>query len=180
MGEKRIVLYPGTFDPVTNGHVGIVRRGLALFDTVCIAVAGDTPKATLFTLEERVAMIRETFASEDRVVVQPYVGLTVQFARSVGACAMLRGLRSMSDFDYEFMLARANKRLACELETVFFIADSSTDCFSSRAVREFASHGASVVDFVPECVVRKLEERFAPSASQESFDPDRLVNQGRC
>ena len=119
----KTALYPGTFDPITNGHLGLVRRGLDVFDQVIVAVADNTPKRPLFTQEERVGMAREALAGEPRAVVEPFSGLTVEYAAQRGACAILRGLRAVSDFEYEFQLALMNRRLQRRIQTVFLMTD---------------------------------------------------------
>ncbi len=152
----RLAVYPGTFDPITLGHVDVVRRGLAAFDRIVVAVAERADKGPRFPLDERVAMARETFEAEPRVEVRPFSGLLVDFARAAGACAILRGLRAASDFEYEFQMATMNRRLAPELETFFVAAGEEFTFVSSSLIREIAAMGGDVSPFVPGPVARRL------------------------
>ena len=129
-------IYPGSFDPLTNGHVSIVRRGLKLFQTVVVAVARDSGKTPLFTLDERVAMIREVFKDEPRVQVDSFSGLLVDYVSRRGAGAVLRGMRAVSDFEYEFQLALMNRRLSRDIETVFLMTDYKWMYISSSIIKE--------------------------------------------
>ncbi|MBQ7456270.1 MAG: pantetheine-phosphate adenylyltransferase [Desulfovibrio sp.] len=176
MQAKKRVLYPGTFDPITNGHISLIQRGLDVFDQVLVAVAKDTPKTTLFTLEERVAFIRSSFPNEERVLVEPYSGLTVAFALKRGACALLRGLRAVSDFEYEMQLALMNRRLERKLQTIFLMTDYRWLYISSTVIKTAAAQGASVKGLVPEIVRKALAEKF-PTVP---VDCDQLVHAGRC
>ncbi len=119
----KTALYPGTFDPLTNGHLSLIRRGCDVFDQIIVAVADNTPKFPLFSHEERVDMAREALKNESRVVVEPFSGLTVEYAAQRGVCALLRGLRAVSDFEYEFQLALMNRRLQRHIQTVFMMPD---------------------------------------------------------
>ena len=148
----KTALYPGTFDPITNGHLGLVRRGLDVFDQVIVAVADNTPKRPLFTQEERVAMAREALAGEPRAIVEPFSGLTVEYAAQRGACAILRGLRAVSDFEYEFQLALMNRRLRRNIQTVFFMTDYRWLYVSSSIIKAAVSHGGSIEGLVPDLV----------------------------
>ncbi|RME81334.1 MAG: pantetheine-phosphate adenylyltransferase [Zetaproteobacteria bacterium] len=157
-------VYPGTFDPITWGHVDVVRRGLHAFDEVVVAVAEDTPKDTFFTTAERVAMAEETFADEPRVRVMPFAGLLVRFARKIGARVILRGLRAASDFEYEFQMATMNRRLQPELETFFVAAAEEYTFVSSSLIREITAMGGDVSAFVPPAAARRLQARFGPGS----------------
>lgn len=157
----KIALYPGTFDPLTNGHMGLIRRGLEVFDQIIVAVADNTPKKPLFSQEERVEMAREALADESRVLVEPFSGLTVEYASQRGACALLRGLRAVSDFEYEFQLALMNRRLQRHIQTVFLMTDYQWLFISSTIVKAAASHGADIQGLVPENVRLRLEEKSA-------------------
>lgn len=156
----KIALYPGTFDPVTNGHVSLIRRGRQIFDKIIVGVAKSTPKHTLFSLEERVALVREVFSDDPGVEAEPFDGLTVDFARQNNACALLRGLRAVSDFDYEFQLALMNRRLSRNVETVFMMTDYQWLYISSTIIKAAASQGGNIEGLVPENVRRALEEKY--------------------
>lgn len=157
----KTALYPGTFDPMTNGHIGIIRRGLEVFDRIIVAVADNTPKKPLFTQEERVEMAREALADEERVLVEPFSGLTVEYACRRDACALLRGLRAVSDFEYEFQLALMNRRLQRHIQTVFLMTDYQWLFISSTIVKAAASQGADIGGLVPENVRLRLEKKYA-------------------
>lgn len=168
-----IAVYPGTFDPVTMGHVDLIVRGLRLFDQIIVAVArGSADSARrgahkaaagpLFSVEERVQMLEEAVAGLDRVTVRPFDGLLVDFVRSVGARVVLRGVRAFSDYEYEFNMALANRRLDPEIETVFMMPNEALSYISSSLVKEMYALGADVTEFVPPGVVRGLAERLGP------------------
>ncbi len=156
----RVGLYPGTFDPVTNGHMDILKRSLTLFDKVIVAVADTTPKKTLFTLEERVGMLREATKSLEGIEVVPFSGLLVEFAKRVGATAIIRGLRVVSDFEYEFQMALMNRRLDKEIETVFLMPSEEYTYLNSSVIKEIASTGGDISEFVPEVVAERLRTKF--------------------
>lgn len=156
-----VALYPGTFDPVTHGHEDLIGRGLAVFDRVVVGVASDTSKSPMFPLDERVEMLREVLAGESRVAVAAFSGLTVEFAREIGARTILRGLRAVSDFELEFQMALMNKHLAPEIEILFMAPDSTYSFLSSSMVREVARLGGDIGEFVSPSVARRLAERFA-------------------
>jgi pantetheine-phosphate adenylyltransferase len=136
--DGKVAVYPGTFDPLTNGHVSLIRRGLDIFDRIIVAVAQDTPKIPLFTLEERVAMAAEAFAGEPRVVAEPFAGLLVNYVERKGASAILRGLRAVSDFEYEFQMALMNRRLNRRVQTIFLMTDYKWLYISSTIIKEAA------------------------------------------
>lgn len=154
-------LYPGTFDPVTRGHEDLIGRALTIVDTLWVGVASDTTKEPLFSSEDRVEMLREVTADEPRIKVQAFSGLTVEFARRIGARAILRGLRAVSDFELEFQMALMNKHLAPEIEMLFMAPDSTYSFLSSSLVREVARLGADVDAFVSPSVARRLAQRYA-------------------
>ncbi|MBS0559575.1 MAG: pantetheine-phosphate adenylyltransferase [Proteobacteria bacterium] len=150
----RIGLYPGTFDPVTNGHLDVIGRAARLMDKLVIGVAINTGKGPLFSLEERVEMVTaevaEIAARNGTVVeVRPFEGLLIDFARSIGACMIVRGLRAVTDFDYEFMMAGMNYRMAPDVETVFLMASERHQFIASRLVKEVAALGGDISSFVP-------------------------------
>ena len=153
-------LYAGTFDPVTNGHLDILTRSLVLFHKVIVAVAESTPKDTLFSVEERVEMVRDATSHLNDIEVTAFSGLLVRFARERGATAVIRGLRVISDFEYEFQMALMNRRLDRELETVFLMPSEEYTYLNSSLVKEIASTGGDVSQFVPRIVVAKLEQRL--------------------
>jgi pantetheine-phosphate adenylyltransferase len=154
-------LYPGTFDPVTRGHEDLIGRALSIVDTLWVGVASDTTKEPLFPIEDRVEMLREVTAGESRIRVEAFAGLTVDFARRIGARAILRGLRAVSDFEFEFQMALMNKHLAPDIEMLFMAPDSTYSFLSSSLVREVARLGGDVEAFVSPVVARRLSERFA-------------------
>ncbi|NCA70115.1 MAG: pantetheine-phosphate adenylyltransferase [Sphingobacteriia bacterium] len=156
----RRVVYPGTFDPVTNGHTDLIARAVCLFDRVLVAVAVDTGKTPLFSIDERVALVREALGSMDGVEVIPFQGLLVDFVRSHGGRVIMRGLRAVSDFEYEFQLAGMNRRMAPDLETLFLMPGETHSYLSSSLVREIARLGGDVSAFVAPAVQAALKRRF--------------------
>ena len=155
-----IAIYPGTFDPITNGHADLVGRALRHFERVIIAVAGSTGKTTCFTLDERVSLVRTALAHLDNVDVMGFDGLLVKFAQDQGAGVILRGLRAVSDFEYEFQLASMNRKLAPDVETMFLTPDEGYSFLSSSLVREIAGLGGDVRSFVHPEVQKALQERL--------------------
>ena len=154
MSAQVIALYPGTFDPITLGHEDIVRRAARMFDQVVVAVASAHHKKTMFTLDERLAMTREALHDCSNVQIKTFDGLVIDFAASLGASTMVRGIRSMTDFDYEFQLAGMNRRLAPKIDTVFLNTLDVYQCISSTLVREVNSLGGDVTQFVSPSVLR--------------------------
>jgi pantetheine-phosphate adenylyltransferase len=164
MTDPRIGLYPGTFDPVTNGHLDVIGRAARLVDRLVVGVAINAGKGPLFPLEERVELVRaETarIAARTRcdLVVQPFTGLLVHFAREVGAQMILRGLRAVTDFDYEFQMTGMNHRLDPEIETVFLMASETNQFISSRFVKEIAILGGDISSFVPPLILERTLAR---------------------
>lgn len=147
--ESRIAVFAGTFDPITNGHVDVVRRSLHLFDKIIIAIGENTKKQTLFSPEKRLEWIRAIFAGEPKVEPAVYSGLTVDFCRKMNAHYILRGLRNGSDYDYEAHIAQLNKELAAEIETVFIITSPDVSYISSSLVRDLIIYGGDYKPFVP-------------------------------
>ena len=160
----RIGLYPGTFDPITNGHTDIIGRAVKLVDKLVIGVAINAGKGPLFSLEERVAIIEaetEHLAADGaEIEVQPYEGLTLQFARQVGAGVIVRGLRAVADFEYEFQMTAMNQQLDREIETVFLMADPRHQAIASRLVKEIAALGGDISKFVPAGVGEQLVSKL--------------------
>jgi pantetheine-phosphate adenylyltransferase len=154
-----IAVYPGTFDPITNGHVDIVRRALALFDRVIVALAENVRKAPMFTLEERRAMIRASIGEEPRLEIDAFTGLSVDYARQRKARVMVRGLRAIADFEYEFQAAHMNRHLAPDVETLFLMTSEESFYVSSSLVKEVASMGGDVSRIAPPAVVEAFKKR---------------------
>ncbi|HJQ65635.1 MAG TPA: pantetheine-phosphate adenylyltransferase [Gemmatimonadales bacterium] len=157
--SPRIGVYPGSFDPVTRGHEDLIRRSLAFVDRVIVAVAVNVAKQPLFTLEERVALLQETIRLPE-VDIRSFDGLLVDFARSVGAAVIVRGLRAVSDFEYEFQMALMNRTLAPTLETVFLVPAFDLTYLSSSLVREVARFGGDVSQLVQPSVQQALRKKF--------------------
>lgn len=164
----RIAIYPGSFDPITCGHEDLARRALGFVDQLIVAVAhrATVKKQGLFEIEERVEMIRAVFADEPRVVVTDFQGLLVDFARKQGVRLIIRGLRAVSDFDYEFQLALMNRELWPDFETIFLAPDARYSFLSASMVREIASLGGDVTEFVAPVVRESLERAFREGAAE--------------
>ena len=165
MAQHVLAIYPGTFDPITLGHEDIVRRATQLFDRVIVAVAAGHHKKTLFSLEERMAMVREAVKMYPQVEVESFSGLMRDFVVGRGGKAMVRGLRAVTDFDYEFQLAGMNRHLMPEVETVFLTPSDKYQFISSTCVREIATLGGEVDKFVSANVQQKLNEKLAQQKS---------------
>jgi pantetheine-phosphate adenylyltransferase len=155
---KRSCVYPGTFDPITNGHTDLVRRASSIFQRVVVAIAGDTHKAPMFTLEQRVSMARKVLADVRGVEVMSYTGLTVDFAAQQGIEVVVRGLRAVSDFEFEFQLANMSRHLSRDIETVFLTPQEQFTFISSTLVREIAILGGNVSQFVHPVVEAELKK----------------------
>jgi pantetheine-phosphate adenylyltransferase len=158
---KKIAVYPGSFDPITNGHVDIIKRGLRMFDELIVLIAYNPNKKTLFTVEERLEMIREVVRDCKNVRVDSFDGLLVEYVKGTGANVILRGLRALSDFEYEFQLALINRRLNRDLETVFLMSGFKWFYTSSKIINEAASLGGSVKGLVPDIVNLKLQQKYS-------------------
>lgn len=157
---KRIVIYPGSFDPITNGHVDIIKRAARMFDEIIILIAYNPNKVYLFNVEERMEMIREIFKETQSIRVDCYSGLLVDYLKMSGANIILRGMRALSDFEYEFQMALMNRRQAKRIETVFLMSGFKWFFTSSKLIKEVASFGGSVKGLVPDNVNQKLTEKF--------------------
>lgn len=157
---KKIAIYPGTFDPLTNGHLDLVERALRIFDEVIIAVAPSQRKQPLFTIEERLKLIRDAIKGVERVKVEAFNGLLVEYVNRKKGVAILRGLRAVSDFEYELQMAHMNRRLDTNVETVFMMPSEEYSFLTSSMVKEVASLGGSVKGLVPEEVEIALKEKF--------------------
>ena len=158
---NRIAIYPGSFDPITNGHVDLIKRGIRLFDEVIVLVAYNPNKTYLFTVEEREQFIREIFSDNSGVKVDSHSGLLVDYLKSSGASVILRGMRAVSDFEYEFQMALMNRRQTREVETVFLMSGFKWFYSSSKLIKEVASMGGSVKGLVTDNVHRGLMEKFS-------------------
>ena len=160
MSEK-VAVYPGSFDPFTNGHLDVVDRALGIFDRLIIAVAANPDKRQpLFTVEERVRLIQESLKARERVEVSSFTGLTVEYARSRGATTLVKGLRAYSDFDAELQQALMNRKLAPDIHTVFLMSSFTHIFVSSSILKDIASYGGKVSDLVPPPVARALKEKY--------------------
>jgi pantetheine-phosphate adenylyltransferase len=153
-------IYPGTFDPLTNGHLDIIQRATTIFDEVIVAVARNSAKAPLFSTEERLEMLRDATKSIDKVTIDSFKGLLVEYARSKQATAIIRGLRMISDFEYEFQMALMNRKLADTIVTVFLMPDEKYTYLSSSIIREIAQLGGDCSTLVPKIIEVKLLEKF--------------------
>ncbi|RMD48765.1 MAG: pantetheine-phosphate adenylyltransferase [Ignavibacteria bacterium] len=162
---KRVV-YPGTFDPVTNGHIDIVRRATDLFDEVIVTVARNPVKTAMFTVAERIEMLNESLKDFDNVLVDSFDGLIVDHAKEVGAVGIIRGLRAISDFEYEFQMALMNRKLNSKFKTIFLMPHEKYTYLNSTIIRNLAQFDADVSEFVPPIVVEKLK------AKRDSFKRD--------
>ena len=159
--DETVAVYPGSFDPITMGHLDIIHRALEIFDRVIIAVAKNPGKKPLFSLDERLQMIQASFsAGEHRIEVETVDGLLVDFAYRKGAKAIVRGLRAVSDFDYEFQMALMNRRLEREVETVFLMTAFRWIYISSSIIKDAARHGGDISGLVPDHVCERLREKF--------------------
>jgi len=157
----KIAIYPGSFDPLTNGHVDIIKRGSRLFDKLFIVLSNNTSKQTLFTLEERINLAKQAVAKLGNVeVIESENKLTVDIAKSMNASVILRGLRAATDFEYEFTMAMTNSKLNSEIETVFLTADNEHMYLSSSLIKEIAKFSGDISNFVPKCVADALRKKF--------------------
>jgi len=165
MGENRrkkgkLAIYPGTFDPITNGHISLVHRASRLFDELVVAIAMSSAKSTLFTVRERIMMVRKSLVNCDSVRVEKFDNLLAEYAGQIGATAIIRGLRAVSDFEYEFQMALMNRRMARKIETVFLMPSLSWVYLSSTIVKDVAKNGGDVSSLVPEPVAQMLAKKF--------------------
>jgi pantetheine-phosphate adenylyltransferase len=158
--STRIALYPGTFDPVTNGHIDILNRSAELFDKIIVTVAINTAKTPLFSIDERLEFLQESLRDIPNIEVASFDGLVVDFAREKGAIAILRGLRAISDFEYEFQMALMNHKLDPEVRTIFMMPNEKYTYLNSSIIRSLSQFSADISEFVPECVQRALIKKF--------------------
>lgn len=164
--EKRIAVYPGSFDPVTFGHRDIIQRASLLFDRVIVLVSVNAVKNPSFTAVERVKMLDKVVKNVDNVVVDVWDGLLVEYIKQVDACAIIKGLRAVSDFEYEFQMALANKILYDGAETVFLTTSSENMYLSSSVVKQIASFGGDISHFVPECILEDIKARLTKKPTE--------------
>jgi len=157
----RRAIYPGSFDPVTNGHLDVIERARKLFDEVVVAVARNDEKQPLFSLTERLDLLRATAGRIENVRIAEFSGLLVEFARAEGVAAVIRGLRAVSDFEFEFQMALMNRNLNPTIETIFLMPKEEYTYLSSRIVKEIARLGGNISTFVPGCVAKALSRKFA-------------------
>ncbi len=162
MSERRIAVYPASFDPITNGHLDLIDRACHIFDDLIVAVAQNVDKKGIFTVEERIEMVRKTLGDRPGIRVDVIESLLVDYARKHGARFVIRGLRALSDFEYEFEMALMNSHLYPDLETIFLMTSERWFYVSSSRLREIVSFGADVREFVPEIVNQRLREKLAP------------------
>lgn len=160
MKQSNIAVYPGTFDPVTYGHIDIIKRASKIFDKVIVAVAHNDHKRPLFSVEERASMLMDAVKNLKNVTVDDFEGLVVNYVRRKGARVMIRGLRMISDFEYEFQMALTNRKLAENIETIFMMPNESYSYISSKLIKEAASLGADVKNFIPKKVQIALKEKL--------------------
>ena len=156
----RVAIYPGSFDPVTNGHLDIIKRASGLFDKIIVSVLNNSAKSPLFSVEERVKMLEEVTKDIPNVEVLSYQGLLVDALAKFDACAVIRGLRAVSDFEYEFQMALMNRELNKNCETVFMMPSPEYSFVSSRLIKEIARCGGDISTFVPDCVARAIHNKF--------------------
>jgi pantetheine-phosphate adenylyltransferase len=158
--NRHIAIYPGSFDPITYGHLDIIHRGLEVFDQVIVAVARNSEKKGLFSIDERLTMIRDTVGDNPRLTVDTFEGLLVDYVVAKGARVILRGLRAVSDFEYEFQIAQMNHAVKDEVETLFMMTSVPYGYLSSSIVKEVAAHGGEIDSFVPVPVKAALQKKF--------------------
>jgi len=180
---SRVAIYPGSFDPITNGHLSLLRRGLQIFDKIIVAIAINPEKKPLFSLEERVDILKAVLKDYTRVQIDHFQGLLVDYVQRQETNIVLRGLRAMSDFEYEFQLALMNRKLTQKVETVFMMTDYRWFYISSTIIKEAASLGGNIDGLVPEIVNRRLREKFGfppkATANNHTKANNRLKNFAR-
>jgi len=157
---ETVAIYPGSFDPITYGHIDIVERALEIFDKVIVAIASNAEKRSLFTIEERVALVKEVFKDTPNVIADSFKGLLVEYVAKTNAKVILRGLRATSDFEYEFHMASMNRSLSPQLDTLFMMTSKDYFFVSSRTIKEVASMGGAVEGLVPNLVALELKKKF--------------------
>jgi len=161
LADRLKALYPGTFDPITYGHIDIIKRARKVFDVLVVAVASNLEKKPLFTAKERIVLIKNSLDRLDGIEITSFDGLTAEVAKSIGATAIVRGIRAVSDFEFEFQMALTNRKLQPEVETVFLTPDEKHGYISSSLVKDIARRGGNVTCFVPDIVKKKLLKKFS-------------------
>lgn len=156
-----IAVYPGSFDPITNGHIDLIERAIRIFDKLIVAVAENPGKTPLFTIEERLDMVKKTTEKYENVIVDRISGLTVDYVKQHGASVIIRGLRAISDFEFELQMALINRRLNDEIETIFLMPSLQYSFVKSSHIKELASLGAPLEGLAPDLVIKKLQEKFS-------------------
>jgi len=162
---ETIAVYPGSFDPVTNGHIDLIQRSAALFDKVVVAILRNSAKTPFFSIDERREMLESAIRGIDNVTVTDFSGLLVDYAERINASVIIRGIRAISDYEYELQMALINRRLSHRVETVFMLPAETYSFLSSKLVKEISSHGGAISGLVPEDVEQRLRERFHTNAS---------------
>jgi pantetheine-phosphate adenylyltransferase len=160
MTTGKTAVYPGTFDPVTYGHIDLIERASKIFGKVIVAVAHNKSKGILFSVEERVAMLKDAVKGMKNVIIDDFDGLVIEYVKKQGSHVMIRGLRMLSDFEYEFQMALTNRKLAGDIETIFMMPHEDYSYVSSKLIKETASYGADLKNFVPEKVEKALKEKL--------------------
>ncbi len=160
---QKTAVYPGSFDPVTNGHIDLVKRGIKIFDKIIVAILHNPAKKSLFTVEERTALLQESLKDIENIEIDTFSGLLMDYAAKRNASAVLRGMRAVSDFEYEFQLALMNRKLNRGIQTVFMMTGLRWIFTSSSIIKEAAQFGADITDMVPPIVNRKLKEKIGPA-----------------
>jgi pantetheine-phosphate adenylyltransferase len=168
---NRVAIYPGSFDPITNGHLSLLRRGLQIFDKIIVAIAINPEKKPLFSLEERIEILSSVLKDYPRVEIDHFQGLLVEYVQAMETNIILRGLRALSDFEYEFQLALMNRKLSRKVQTVFMMTDYKWFYISSTIIKEAASLGGNIDGLVPELVNQRLKEKFGFSHSFPAGSP---------
>jgi pantetheine-phosphate adenylyltransferase len=156
----KMAIYPGSFDPITNGHLSVLRRGLTIFDSITVAVAANPMKNTLFSLEERLEMIRASIKNDKKVYLESFDGLLVDYVESKKTNVIIRGMRALSDFEYEFQMSLMNRKLNKNIQTIFMMTDYKWFYTSSTIIKEAARYGGTIRGLVPDIVCQRLKERF--------------------
>ena len=174
----RTAIYPGSFDPLTLGHLNLIHRGLDTFDKLIVAIVHNPNKTPLFSIDDRKEMIREACGNNERIEVDHFEGLLVDYCAKKKTNTVLRGLRAVQDFEYEFEMAMMNRRLRPELEIIFMMTDDAFFYISSSLVREVAKLGGDVASFVPQVVHERLLERYPPKVSDEEEEPSVISTEG--
>lgn len=160
MTDKRVAIYPGSYDPITNGHIDIIKRGFKIFDKIIVAALKNPSKTPLFTLEERLEILEETFDGYDNIEIDFFEGLLVDYLKRKNVTTVVRGLRAISDFDIELQMALLNRQIEPEMETIFLVPSMQYSFVSSRLVKEIYQLGGGIKNIVPETVDKRLKEKF--------------------